>query len=58
MLHASHNLFIKNIYTPLTRNTGVTPYVIDEFGIGLVITIGLAALIVWKKNENKNLRPT
>jgi len=34
ILHASHNLFIQSIFTPLTRDTGPTKYVIDEFGVG------------------------
>ena len=32
MLHASHNLFVQAIFTPLTRNTGKTAWYIDEFG--------------------------
>ena len=46
ILHASHNLFIQSIFTPLTRETGPTKYIIDEFGIGLVITTALVAGIV------------
>jgi len=45
--HASHNLFIQSIFTPLTRDTGPTKYIIDEFGIGLVVTVGIGALVVW-----------
>ena len=48
ILHGSHNLFIQSIFTPLTRDTGPTKYIIDEFGIGLVITIGIAAFLVWR----------
>jgi membrane protease YdiL (CAAX protease family) len=48
ILHASHNLFIQSIFTPLTRDTGPTKYVIDEFGIGLVITITIAAVLAWR----------
>jgi membrane protease YdiL (CAAX protease family) len=44
ILHGSHNLFIQSILTPLTRDTGSTNYIIDEFGIGLVITVGIAAI--------------
>jgi len=47
ILHASHNLWIQSIFTPLTRDTGPTKYVIDEFGIGLVITTMIGAGIVW-----------
>jgi membrane protease YdiL (CAAX protease family) len=49
ILHGSHNLFIQSILTPLTRDTGSTNYIIDEFGIGLVITIAIGAIIVWRK---------
>ena len=44
ILHASHNLFIQSIFTPLTRDTGSTKYIIDEFGIGLVITNLIVAI--------------
>ena len=48
IFHGSHNLFIQSIFTPLTRETGPTKYIIDEFGIGLVITVGIAALFAWR----------
>jgi membrane protease YdiL (CAAX protease family) len=48
IFHGSHNLFIQSIFTPLTRNTGPTNYIIDEFGIGLVVTVGIAAVICWR----------
>ena len=48
IFHGSHNLFIQSIFTPITRDTGPTKYVIDEFGIGLVITIGIGALLAWR----------
>lgn len=48
ILHGSHNLFIQSIFTPLTRDTGPTKYIIDEFGIGLVITIVIAAVVAWR----------
>jgi len=46
--HASHNLFIQSIFTPLTRDTGPTKYIIDEFGVGLVVTVGIGALVAWR----------
>jgi len=49
IFHASHNLFIQSIFTPLTRDTGPTKYIIDEFGIGLVITITIGGIIVWRR---------
>jgi membrane protease YdiL (CAAX protease family) len=47
ILHASHNLFIQSILTPLTKDAGPTKYIIDEFGIGLVVTITIVAVLVW-----------
>jgi membrane protease YdiL (CAAX protease family) len=46
ILHASHNRFIQGVFTPLTIPTSTTPYVIDEFGVGMVVTTVIAALIV------------
>lgn len=51
ILHASHNLFIQSILTPLTQDTGPTKYIIDEFGIGLVVTITITAIIVCRRSE-------
>lgn len=48
ILHGSHNLLIQSIFTPLTRDTGHTNYIIDEFGIGLVVTVGIAAFFCWR----------
>jgi uncharacterized protein len=48
IFHGSHNLFVQSIFTPLTHDTGLTNYIIDEFGIGLVITIGIGALLAWR----------
>jgi len=46
ILHASHNLFIQSILTPLTKDTGPTKFITDEFGIGLVITVTIAVIIL------------
>lgn len=48
IFHGSHNLFIQSIFTPLTRDTGPTNYVIDEFGVGLVVTVTIAAVLAWR----------
>ena len=52
LLHGSHNLWIQSILTPLTRDTGPTKYITDEFGFGLVITTAIGALIVWRKRHD------
>jgi membrane protease YdiL (CAAX protease family) len=49
LLHASHNLYIQNVFTPLTQNTGLTPYFVDEFGVMLALAAAIAAYIVWRK---------
>jgi membrane protease YdiL (CAAX protease family) len=49
LLHASHNLFIQNVFTPLTQNTGPTPYFIDEFGVILALVAAVFAFIYWRK---------
>jgi len=46
ILHASHNLFIQSILKPLTKDTGPTKFITDEFGIGLVVTVTVALIIV------------
>ena len=51
-LHGSHNMLIQLVLTPATANTGLTPFVIDEFGAGLAITSVLAAVIVWRKRRD------
>ncbi len=49
VLHASHNLFVQAIFTPLTAQTSLTPYIIDEFGVGLALTGIVVALILWQR---------
>jgi uncharacterized protein len=50
-LHASHNLFIQRVLTPLTTDTGKTKYVIDEFGAALAISALIVAAIFWQKRS-------
>jgi uncharacterized protein len=47
LLHASHNLFIF-VFDQLTGKTGITPYIIGEFGIGLALTSLVIAYIFWR----------
>ena len=53
-LHASHNLFIQRIFTPLTSDTGNTAYFIDEFGAGLAIASIVVGFVFWKKRHQLN----
>lgn len=49
LMHASHNLFIQGFFTPLTGPTPFTPYVIDEFGVGLALAGLVVAYLFWRK---------
>ncbi len=50
LLHASHNLFVQGVFTPLTQRIAVTPYIIDEFGVGLALAAVVLAVIFWRKS--------
>ena len=52
ILHGSLNLFIQGIFTPFTGDTGLTPYVIDEFGVGLALAAIVVAYLFWRKSDN------
>jgi membrane protease YdiL (CAAX protease family) len=52
LLHASHNLYIQGIFTPLTRNTGKTAWYVDEFGAVVPIVALAFAIYFWsRRNE-------
>ena len=59
MLHASHNLFIQQILDALTAPTGKALYVTTEFGVGLAITCGITAYLLWRRAAGSygNFRP-
>lgn len=58
LLHASHNLYIQDIFTPLTRNTGKTAWFIDEFGAAVpVVAIGFAIYFWRRRSELSTLEP-
>lgn len=50
ILHASYNLFIQSIFSPLTRDTGNTKYYMDEFGVVLPVVCICFAIFFWKKS--------
>jgi len=52
LLHASHNLYIQAIFTPLTRDTGKTAWYIDEFGAAVpIVTIAFASYFWTRRRE-------
>ena len=57
-LHASHNLFIQGVFDPLTKDTGITAYLIGEFGAGLALAGALVGLYYWRKRSELPPAPT
>lgn len=55
ILHASHNLFVQAIFTPLTQQNEVTPFIIDEFGVGLALAGVVVAWFFIRKNKHQPL---
>lgn len=53
VMHSSHNLFVQSIFTPLTIQTAITPFIIDEFGVGIAL-VGLV-LAVFFISKGKSL---
>ena len=51
ILHASHNLFIQSIFSPLTRDTGNTKYYMDEFGAVIPVICLCFAVYFWMKRS-------
>lgn len=49
IMHASHNLFIQEIFDPLTMDRGHTRYVTTEFGVGLALAYTALAFYFWRR---------
>jgi membrane protease YdiL (CAAX protease family) len=48
-LHASHNVFVQQVFDPLTRDRDWTTYVTTEFGVGLAIAYTVVAVYFWRR---------
>lgn len=55
LMHSSHNVFVQSLFTPLTTQSKITPYIIDEFGVGLAL-VGLI-LAVYFLRKDRDLAP-
>lgn len=51
-LHASHNIFIQAVFDRMTKDTGVTHWLIGEFGAGLALTGALVGFLFWRKRAD------
>ena len=57
MLHASHNLYIQNVFTPLTGDTGKTSWFIDEFGAVVPLVTVAFAVYFWRRRSEVKVWP-
>ncbi len=46
--HGSHNSFTLTFLNDMTNQSGVTPYLASEVGIGLLVAWAIVALLCWK----------
>jgi len=53
-LHAMHNHFVQSFFDPITGDTGITPYIIGEFGAALALAGVVVAFIFWKLRHRLN----
>ena len=49
--HGGHNLFIQQIFLMMTKDTGVTDYFVDDFGVGILIASLIMGIVFWKKRS-------
>ena len=49
LFHGSHNFFIQGVFDPLTPHGTPGLYLTTEFGAGLAVVYGLAAVVLWRK---------
>jgi membrane protease YdiL (CAAX protease family) len=56
LLHTTHNIFIQGVFDRLTGNSGITPYITGEFGVGLAITSVVVVYVFWRIQRDKSLR--
>jgi membrane protease YdiL (CAAX protease family) len=54
VLHASHNLLVQGVFDAGTTAGPWSGYLTGEFGVGLVLTIGVVA---WLMVKNRSLAP-
>jgi membrane protease YdiL (CAAX protease family) len=48
LAHASFNLYVQSGFNPLTADTGITEYIVDEFGVAFVLSGSVIAYVFWR----------
>jgi membrane protease YdiL (CAAX protease family) len=49
LLHASHNLFIQGFFDAVNVDTGITKYLLSEFGAVLALTAAITGYLFWQR---------
>lgn len=56
LLHASHNLYIQGFFDRVTVGTGITKYLLSEFGAVLALAAAITGYLFWRRRDQ--LEPT
>lgn len=48
IFHGVHNVVVPLVFDPITTDTGITEYVVGEFGLGLAVAWGVVGYICWR----------
>jgi membrane protease YdiL (CAAX protease family) len=65
LLHGAHNVLFQEVFHPLTVDTGITEYVVGEFGALVILPVAFIVWLVYRNrdripnlaSENKDLNP-
>lgn len=52
VMHASHNMIIQSVLTPVTIDTGRTRWMTDEFGCALAVAGIVVAYLFWRRRHD------
>jgi membrane protease YdiL (CAAX protease family) len=50
--HGNHNLLIQSVLLRMTVDTGVTEYLVDDFGVGVLISSVVLGYVFWRKGAD------
>jgi hypothetical protein len=56
-LHASHNLWMQSIFTPLTIDTEYTKWIAGDLGLAFVGVAAVVAVVFWLNEASCQLEP-
>jgi membrane protease YdiL (CAAX protease family) len=55
-LHASHNVFMRSVFMPLTYDTGITKYIAGDLGAGFAVVALVVAFISGESARKRKRR--